>query len=249
MSPSWKLHRLIGTIVCDFYDHKIDKLIDIREHDVGRYDKSALSKQFDYVWDRWEWKGICYYLLHHILDRISDILVSELSRLGEKYLDGTITLEEGYKEVVNRVFERIKKDYYIQGLAKTGCKERDELIRCCIEYILASLEVGKESCIGFILMDISSQGRPTTGSRVLTAMISKSVAREFKGRGRSFKSREIANFLVEIGKLAEKEMKLAISNTDIEVMRKDELARAYKLLLPQIKKAIEDYRNFREIKK
>ncbi len=243
MSPSWKLHRLIGKIVCNFYDHRIDELIDIQEHDIGRYDKSALSKQFDYVWDKWGWEGICYYLLHHILDRISDILVSELSHLGEKYLDGVITLEEGYKEIVNKVFEKIKKDYYIQGLAKTGCKERDELIKYAIEYILASLEVGKESCIGFILMDTSSQGKLTTGSRVFTAMISKSVAREFKGRGKRFTSKELTDFLIEIGKIAEKEMKQAISNVRI---RTDKLTRIYEQLFPQIKKAVEDYENLRK---
>ena len=37
--PSWKVHRIIGKIVCvGFYDNEIDRLIDmIGEHDAGRY--------------------------------------------------------------------------------------------------------------------------------------------------------------------------------------------------------------------
>jgi len=40
MSPSWKLHKMVGKIVCNFYDHEIDRLIDSTgSHDAGRYNK------------------------------------------------------------------------------------------------------------------------------------------------------------------------------------------------------------------
>lgn len=145
--PSWKVHKEIGKIILNFYNHEIDQLIDSEDHDAGRYDNAVLSWQFEYVWSKWGWEGICYYVLHHVLDRIQDITVSEICDLGEFYLYGELTrltsksvwrkykhlygspvadkFENAYKLFLENVLNRVKTDYYILRLAKTGDEKRD----------------------------------------------------------------------------------------------------------------------------
>ena len=70
-----------GTRICGFYSEEIDKLIDKEEeHDAGRYDVEVFLKQIEYVQRNYGMKGVEYYLLHHLLDRLKDELVSMATR-------------------------------------------------------------------------------------------------------------------------------------------------------------------------
>ena len=231
---------MIGDIVCGFSDPEIDGLIDkSSEHDAGRYDANILAEQIDYVWEKWGWEGVCYYLLHHILDRIADIAVSELCGLCEDYLSGKIILEDAYTGLLEKILQRTKEDYYIQNLWRTGYDKRDKLLKLTVEYILASLEAGWEACIGFVILDVSSTGRPMVGMRVFNGAIVKSVAKEFKGY-RSFSEKEIKDFLMRLGELAKTKM------YDVEKVtenRKAKLAEEYKRLRPLLEEAIAEYSN------
>jgi len=239
MSPSWKVHRTVGDIVCNFHNHEIDKLIDSTErHDAGRYDKVILSEQIDYVWNKWKWEGVCYYVLHHILDRLADIIVSELCKLCEECLRGRITIEQAYEELLENTLQRAKKDYYIQGLWKTGDEKKDKLLKYTIDYILVSLEAGWEMCIGFIVMDVSAKGKPTTGTRVFHGMLVKSIARQiFRGTS-GFSQQQIIDFLIKLGDVAQKKMK---EFEKIKEDRKAKLTKEYERLFPLLKKSIDEF--------
>lgn len=67
-----------------FTQKEIDKLIDSsQQHDTARYDGKIFLEQIEYVASRYGEKGIECYLLHHLLDRLKDELVSIKSRHNE----------------------------------------------------------------------------------------------------------------------------------------------------------------------
>jgi len=86
--PSWEVHRKWGEMLFKYYNHEIDKLIDIKEsHDAGRYDPEILDSQLRDVAEKYGDNGVMYYLLHHFLDRAYDTLLSEVSTgLGNIFL-------------------------------------------------------------------------------------------------------------------------------------------------------------------
>ncbi len=87
--PSWKAHREIGKLICNFYSSEIDKLIDKPElHDASRYDIGELEKIVKEVKEKYGEKGLHYLALHHYVDRLADILVRELSDGYESYVNG-----------------------------------------------------------------------------------------------------------------------------------------------------------------
>lgn len=99
--PSWALHRKWGIKICGFYSEEIDRLIDAKEkHDAGRYDTEVFLKQVEYVYYKHGIEGVKYYLLHHLMDRLKDRLVS----MSTKY-KGRIDIKN-----VEAVFNRLKID-------------------------------------------------------------------------------------------------------------------------------------------
>ena len=79
-----KQNEAVGTNgigICGFYSEEIDRLIDAEEkHDTGRYDVEVFLKQVEYIQRNYGMKGVEYYLLHHLLDRLKDELVSMATR-------------------------------------------------------------------------------------------------------------------------------------------------------------------------
>lgn len=164
-------------------------------------------------------------------------MVSELCKACEEYLYGAL-INEVYEKLLETSFQRLQNDYYIRKLSEAGDERRDELVKHTIDCILASLKAGWEKAIGFIIMDTSAQGKLTTGRRVFTGMLVKSVAREFFKGGRSFSQNQIKEFLLKIGDVAQNEMEKMIKKSE---ERKIELEKEYKRIFPLLKRAIEEY--------
>lgn len=234
--PSWKVHRIIGKIVCvGFYDNEIDRLIDmIGEHDAGRYDPRVLHEHFKYVKERWGERGIVYYVLHHVLDRLSDILVSELSRLCEEYVLKGTPSEELYDELLKKSLERLRLD--VKNFPKAGDERVDRVLRLTIEYIIATLEVSWEAAVAFLITDMSSTGEPMVAKRVLNAMMVKSVAYTYK-YGRKLDEKLIFEFLEEVGDIARERAK---GSEKYDEERIQKLSTKFKELLPRLEDALKD---------
>ena len=99
------MHRTWGQRVCGFHDSRIDALIDSNlSHDASRYDFHILKTSLEHVRNQFGDPGLCYFVLHHYLDRFSDILVRILSESYEIYLGGYGAIDFAfYQEVKNRI--------------------------------------------------------------------------------------------------------------------------------------------------
>ena len=79
--PSLKIHKKWSEKICGFYSREIDRLIDEpSRHDAGRYDKEIFREQISYVESKYGTKGVCCYLLHHLLDMLADEFLSIRSK-------------------------------------------------------------------------------------------------------------------------------------------------------------------------
>ena len=79
---SWSSHRVIGQVICGTYYTSIDELIDnALGHDSSRYDIEKLYELYKTVKCRYGEQGLCYAVLHHYIDRLSDIIASEFSNM------------------------------------------------------------------------------------------------------------------------------------------------------------------------
>ena len=105
------MHRLLGNSICSFYSTEIDSLIDqASRHDSSRYDVSELERIIRVIRSRYGNKGVCYFILHHYLDRLVDILVSILSRYYESYALENAELSEVYRKLREEVYVRLYHD-------------------------------------------------------------------------------------------------------------------------------------------
>ncbi len=77
-------------------------------HDSSRYDADALERAIVHVRSKFGGKGLCYFVLHHYLDRLVDILTSLISEYYESYALGYSTSELSFKEI----YQRIKSEAY-----------------------------------------------------------------------------------------------------------------------------------------
>ena len=232
--PSWKVHRTIGEIVCNFYDHEIDKLIDLTEgHDAGRYDSGVMKEQFEYVYKKWGAEGLCYYFLHHILDRLSDIVVSELQQLCEDY----ISVEEAYSKLYENSFKRLSNA--VKEFAKTHDYIKDDVLASFFDYILATLKATWEGVLFFILLDTPEGKQPLIAKKVLNVMTVKSAAYKYK-YGSGLDTRKAVNFLSEIGEVATKKSK---NFSKLSHERVYELTRMYERIFPKLREALDKLKN------
>jgi hypothetical protein len=100
------VHRIIGERICGFSSSLIDELIDgyvrvndldekvrssgalyfdlidephwSKTHDASRISCNELFEQIEIVYSRFGDKGLCYYVLHHYLDKFSNILRGQI---------------------------------------------------------------------------------------------------------------------------------------------------------------------------
>ena len=103
---SHSVHRIIGERICGFSSPLIDGLIDgyvrvndldekvrssgalyfdlidelhwSKTHDIARISCNELFEQIEIVYSRFGDKGLCYYVLHHYLDKFSNILRGQM---------------------------------------------------------------------------------------------------------------------------------------------------------------------------
>lgn len=101
-TPSWKVHEIVGRALLGFYDREIDEIVDsLQPHDSSRYEVSWLADAVGRVESKWGREGVKQLILHHYLDRVSDILVSEVAQHD---------LYESAREVVEAVRRRVDED-------------------------------------------------------------------------------------------------------------------------------------------
>jgi len=87
-----------GQMVCSFYSSEIDRAIDSANlHDVSRYVVEELEKILFKVESRFGEKGVCYLILHHYLDRLTDVIVKTLSTKYEFFATGHKSLDDTYR--------------------------------------------------------------------------------------------------------------------------------------------------------
>ena len=111
--PSWYTHRVIGGRVCGYYNSDIDGIVDGvggGGHDVSRYDVGGFAEAVEYVRASFGEGGLCYFILHHYLDRLLDILVMSLVRVFESYKSNPTTSREAALQVKGMVGELLAKD-------------------------------------------------------------------------------------------------------------------------------------------
>lgn len=91
--PSCKVHEIVGDRVCNYYNADIDKVVDEgTKHDASRRIVKRLAESVEYVSSRYGEKGLEHFILHHYLDRLSDISVMEALRSFELYVGGHVDL-------------------------------------------------------------------------------------------------------------------------------------------------------------
>jgi hypothetical protein len=65
----------------------IDNASSKRGHDAGRISCSTLLSQARLVLERFGEKGLCYYILHHYLDKFLNMLTGQILNLYSKHKD------------------------------------------------------------------------------------------------------------------------------------------------------------------
>ena len=74
--PSWRIHKKWSIRLCGFYSEEIDRLSGSSQHDASRYNEEIFLEQIEYVASKYGEKGVECYLLHHLLDKLKNELVS-----------------------------------------------------------------------------------------------------------------------------------------------------------------------------
>ncbi len=107
--PSWRVHKVLSGVVYGRHTPDVDVLADTHEgHDAGRYRADILLEHIDQVRLRYGDVGLCCYVPHHFLDRLVDIVVSELSTILDRaiYRIGL----PSYEEFRYNILKRLKYD-------------------------------------------------------------------------------------------------------------------------------------------
>ncbi len=196
--PSWKVHCLIGEIICfGFCNHEIDALIDVKgRHDRGRYDKSVFTNEALTILRKYGANGLCYYILHHILDRLQELLISELAHGYNLYTSGH-DINSVYEKVRSNIISRIRNDtrtIFSTYLEEHSDRPEDEILNAMIRLVLAGIESGIDCILFFLISDVNSEGKPTTGTRTYIAILNKLFGEGY----RIYRDAEAASRYVEI---------------------------------------------------
>ncbi|RLI84539.1 MAG: hypothetical protein DRO98_08470 [Archaeoglobales archaeon] len=164
MSPEWTIHRKWGELLCRFSEPEIDKLIDLKQHDAGRYDPSILKEQLDYVRRKWGGVGVYYYILHHLLDRAEDILLSELS----SKLDAPQTRLPSPDKFTEELLHSFKKRFEEDSKSLITCLEETQWFYEVFSY---------KGALCALVRDIINRER--FREKLTMVMLTKSVARYY----------------------------------------------------------------------
>jgi hypothetical protein len=85
VTPSHRVHEIVGRLICGFSDRAIDMIIDNNyKHDLSRIKCRELFNLASLVLEAYGEKGICYLVLHHYLDKLVSILKGRYIRLHLK---------------------------------------------------------------------------------------------------------------------------------------------------------------------
>gem|GEM_PF-3445252 len=83
--PSHVVHEIVGKMICNFSSRDIDNLIDRgSRHDLSRISCRELLKLASIVSGIYGDDGLCYFVLHHYLDKIVSIMKGRFVRLFVK---------------------------------------------------------------------------------------------------------------------------------------------------------------------
>ena len=240
--PSWKVHRLIGEIICfGFCSHEIDALIDNKgRHDAGRYDELIFVNEALMVLKKYGGNGLCYYILHHVLDRLQDLLVSELASEYEQYMKGH-SIEEIYEGIRSRILDRLKNDpktVIPNFLQDTKDAPEYEILHAMTRLVLIGIEFGLDCVIFLLITDVNKSGKPTTGSRTYYAILNKLFSSEYKitrspQLAASYVETQhssIVEFLTKIVKPAEEKCREIRNREELSKELTNELIRIFKIL-------------------
>ncbi len=106
--PSWKTHEIIGDLVLGYHNSEIDKIVDFTfGHDSSRYDAEKLIEAIDRILSNYGEIGLKYFILHHYLDRLVDILVSEISFAYESYILSQEKIDKLCTEIAENSLNRL----------------------------------------------------------------------------------------------------------------------------------------------
>jgi hypothetical protein len=95
----------VGRLVCGYYSDEIDGIIDRHlAHDRARMSCDTLFSQARAVLGKHGERGLCYYVLHHYLDKVENIVFGQiLSQWSRKHLDEEDGFEKAFKDVVGNL--------------------------------------------------------------------------------------------------------------------------------------------------
>ena len=131
--PSWSVHRIIGDVICGFHSPDIDRIVDLElGHDTSRYDVEKLMEAIDLIYDKYGEKGLRYFILHHYIDRLVDILIHEIISVYEEHFLSLIKESE-------KLYPKIKE----RSLALLCCDPKNllSLFVCDLDTLLKVLRI------------------------------------------------------------------------------------------------------------
>ncbi|MFZ8783677.1 MAG: hypothetical protein ACO2OR_06835 [Desulfurococcaceae archaeon] len=82
-----------------------------RGHDAGRISCSTLFSQARLVLERFDEKSLCYYILHHYLDKLLNILMGQVLHPYSKHKNEEDAFNRALQELVSNLSEVIRKGY------------------------------------------------------------------------------------------------------------------------------------------
>jgi len=83
--PSHVVHEIVGKMICNFSSRDIDNLIDRgSRHDLSRINCRELLRLASIVSGIYGDDGLCYFILHHYIDKIVSIMKGRFIRLFVK---------------------------------------------------------------------------------------------------------------------------------------------------------------------
>jgi len=82
-----------------------------RGHNASRVSCSALLSQARLVLNKFGEKGLCYYILHHYLDKFINVFVGQILNLYSKYKDRKNAFDLVYGELISSFNEIIRRGY------------------------------------------------------------------------------------------------------------------------------------------
>jgi hypothetical protein len=100
--PSHKVHAIVGKLVLGFSAKEIDDIVDRYKHDLARISCREFFNQVSIIYKKYGEKGICYFALHHYLDKLVSIIEGRITKLHYR---ARSSLEERLTRLIDEVRE------------------------------------------------------------------------------------------------------------------------------------------------